>query len=344
MTNKFCKSWWFILIIVSVAVLAVGCNEKGKFEWKDLALCKQLPKPNSNVGNIISNDDDYLDVNVENTSNEDFKAYIKKCQDMGYTVESENDGDYYNAFDKEGYKLSLSFYSSQEEMNIELEAPEQLGTLYWPRSEIANLLPKPKSTVGKVSSDSSDGCYIYVGETSLDEYNAYIDECAKKGFSVNYDKGDKFYNAEDINGNQLSVDYLGNNIMSIQIEAGETKVNSEESTEASTEKTEVTSKTKSTKKEKSSKKSSSKLRPEFKKAMDSYEEFMNEYCDFMEKYAKSDKTDLELLSDYSDYMSKYADAVEDFEAWDNEDLTTEEASYYLDVQTRINKKLLKVAE
>ena len=86
------------------------------------------------------------------------------------------------------------------------------------------------------------------------------------------------------------------------------------------------------------------MRPEFKQAMDSYEEFMKEYCDFMEKYSKSDGTDVELLADYADYMSKYADVAEDFEAWDGGEMNSAEAAYYLDVQTRINKKLLKSME
>ena len=86
------------------------------------------------------------------------------------------------------------------------------------------------------------------------------------------------------------------------------------------------------------------MRPEFKNAMDSYEEFMNECCDFMEKYAKSDGTDVGLLADYADYMSKYADVVESFEAWDDEEMNAVETAYYLDVQTRISKRLLEVAE
>ena len=106
----------------------------------------------------------------------------------------------------------------------------------------------------------------------------------------------------------------------------------------------TTSKPKSTKKEKSSKKSASGLSSKFKKAMDSYEKFMNEYCEFMKKYEKSDKTDLDLLSEYSDYMSKYTDVVKDFESWNDEELTADEAAYYLDVQTRINKKLLEIAQ
>ena len=86
------------------------------------------------------------------------------------------------------------------------------------------------------------------------------------------------------------------------------------------------------------------MRPEFIQAMDSYESFMNEYCDFMNKYAESDGTDLSLLAEYANYMSKYADVVKDFEAWDSGEMNTAEAAYYLEVQTRISKKLMEVAE
>lgn len=86
------------------------------------------------------------------------------------------------------------------------------------------------------------------------------------------------------------------------------------------------------------------LRPDFKKAMDSYEEFMNEYCDFMTKYADSDGTDIGLIAEYADYMSKYSDMVKDFDAWNDEELNNAELSYYLDVQNRINKKFLEISD
>ncbi len=86
------------------------------------------------------------------------------------------------------------------------------------------------------------------------------------------------------------------------------------------------------------------MRPAFKEAMDSYEEYMMEYCDFMKKYSESDGTDLSLLTDYADYMLKYADMTRDFEAWEDGDLNTAELSYYIDIQARISKKLLEVAE
>lgn len=88
---------------------------------------------------------------------------------------------------------------------------------------------------------------------------------------------------------------------------------------------------------------SSGLSSDFKKAMDSYEKFMDEYVAFMKKY-KNNPSDLSLLSDYANFMSKYTEQMSAFEKWEDKDLTTEELDYYLKVQTRVNKKLLEVAQ
>ena len=82
--------------------------------------------------------------------------------------------------------------------------------------------------------------------------------------------------------------------------------------------------------------------PDFKAAMDSYEGFMNEYVDFMKKY-KANPGDLSLLLSYSDYLNKYSKFVKDFEKWENEDMNIAETAYYVDVQARVSKKLLEVA-
>lgn len=90
------------------------------------------------------------------------------------------------------------------------------------------------------------------------------------------------------------------------------------------------------------KKDSNSIDPEFKAAMDSYEKFFDEYVAIMKKY-KTNPTDMSILSDYAKYMGQYADMMQKFEKWENEDLNTAEAAYYVDVQARITKKLLEVA-
>lgn len=86
------------------------------------------------------------------------------------------------------------------------------------------------------------------------------------------------------------------------------------------------------------------ISPEFKAAMDSYEAFFDEYVTFMKKYAKSNGTDMNLLNDYTTYMSKYADTMTKIEALKEADMSTAETAYYIEVQSRITKKLLEVAQ
>lgn len=83
------------------------------------------------------------------------------------------------------------------------------------------------------------------------------------------------------------------------------------------------------------------MRPEFKEAMDSYEAFYDEYIEFMKTY-QDNPSDLKLLAQYADMVKQEAEMTRKFEAWDEDDMTDEELEYYLDVNLRIEKKLLDV--
>lgn len=72
---------------------AIGRHKKEKLDWSAVELNERLPKPKSNVGIIFSNDDERLSVEVKKTSKSDYKAYVEECESMGYTVESEKDGE-----------------------------------------------------------------------------------------------------------------------------------------------------------------------------------------------------------------------------------------------------------
>lgn len=85
------------------------------------------------------------------------------------------------------------------------------------------------------------------------------------------------------------------------------------------------------------------IRADFKSAMDSYEKFFDEYVAIMKKYANN-PSDMSILSDYTKYMGKYAKMMADFEKWESEDMNAAETAYYLEVQGRITKKLLEVAQ
>ena len=77
--------------------------------------------------------------------------------------------------------------------------------------------------------------------------------------------------------------------------------------------------------------------------MDSYEAYMDEYVEFMKKY-NANPTDPTLISQYSTMLQKYTEQVSAFDKWNTSDMSTEEASYYIEVQARVSQKLLEVAQ
>ena len=80
------------------------------------------------------------------------------------------------------------------------------------------------------------------------------------------------------------------------------------------------------------------IRPEFKKAVDEYEKFFEEYCELVTKL-ESDPNDKELLLAYNDYMKQYVTTMQEFEALGNEEMNEAETEYYLKAQARITKML-----
>lgn len=80
---------------------------------------------------------------------------------------------------------------------------------------------------------------------------------------------------------------------------------------------------------------------DFKKMMDSYEDFFDEYIEFMKKYENSDDV-AGMLNDYADYMTKYADYMQKLNDVDTDNLSTADAAYYTKVQARIVKKLAEI--
>ena len=229
-------------------------------------------------------------------------------------------------------------------LSITLKAPMKFGSITWPSSTVGNMLPAPKSTTGKFSYGLDDSFFVYVSETSKADYDQYVADCSANGFNIDYDKGDTYYRADNADGYHISLEYEGNNIMTVEIEAAknsDTSTTESATTEPSAETT-APSESNPTETKPNDTGLVDGMRKDFKDAMDSYEAFIDEYVAFMKKYSDN-PSDVSLLADYTKYMSKYADMVEKFDKWESEDLNDAELAYYIDVQARVSKKLLEVA-
>ena len=341
------KRWWFYVIVVIAAIAVISSisgNKSEKIKWDDIILSEQLPEPPKKNGKINDNTAEALSVEIYKISDKQFNNYVEACKAKGFTVDSESDSMSYGAYNAEGYKLSLSHYGSEAEMKIELEKPLEMSSITWPTSKAGKQLPVPKSTSGKFTHENDDSFFVYIGNTSKDDYNNYVKACSDKGFTVNYNKGDSFYNADNSAGWHVSIKYEGNNIMSIDIDAPSESSTAPSASEDTTKPAE--SKPAQSKPAKTANNDSDMvdgMHRDFKEAMDSYEEFFDEYVAFMKKYENSDNP-MSMLSDYTKFMSQYSETMQKLDEWKSKDLNTKEAAYLLDVTNRINKKLLEVAE
>ncbi len=84
------------------------------------------------------------------------------------------------------------------------------------------------------------------------------------------------------------------------------------------------------------------MRPEFKEQMDSYEAFMDEYISFMKTF-DAENTTAEYLKKYMDFLTKYNDYVQKVDSVDESTLSDEEEKYYVEVTTRVSRKLMEAA-
>ena len=314
-----------LVMVLIMSASFCACGSSIEEDWSSIIVGQNLPTPQKGKLRSGSNLDNGFYGAIEKVDADYYSEYKKACINMGYIIDSEESENSYKAFNSNGYDLSLYFYDNK--ISIDLIVPEELSEFSWPTTGIGAKLPAPASSLGKITSDSSNCFRATIGNTSINDYNSYVKSCEEKGFLVDYIKQDGRYEAKNAEGYRLNVSYLGCNRIDIMIQIPK-KENPTTSTEI------TTSKDKTTNEE---------LSKDFKAAMDSYEKFMNEYVAFMEKY-KANSSDLSLLTDYADYMSKYAGFVEDFEKWEDEEMNTAETAYYIDVQARVSKKLLEVAQ
>lgn len=84
------------------------------------------------------------------------------------------------------------------------------------------------------------------------------------------------------------------------------------------------------------------IRPEFKKSMESYEAFFDEYIEFLNAF-KQDSTSLSMITKYAEFMTKYEKAMSEMDAINEDELTDAEDKLFLETQLRINNKLAEAA-
>ena len=295
------KKLLVLMFVLAIILSLVACGNKDnegtkaeQFEWNDIEMHEVLPEPKKTYGEIGHNSKTALILTLCDIDEKAFKNYRDECISKGYTIDSEESYMSYSAYNEEGYSVRLVFSDSNQEMNVYLDAPEKMDKFEWPTNGLGAMLPATKSTLGDISWDNSETFIVHVGNMTIDDYKDYVKACEDKGFTIDHSKDDEYYSAKDANGYKLTLRYLGFNKIEISLKAPEGGVAT-----PSTEPSNPNTTEKEPEKDNADK---GDLDPNFKAAMDSYEEFMDEYVAFMKKY-KDNPNDLGILTDYADYKN-----------------------------------------
>ncbi len=303
-----------------------------KLEWPSNELTSLLPKPSFKYGTIESSSDSYLWVTFNKASAKEYKDYVEKCKNKGFTYDSNEYDTGYSAYTSDGYSLSLYYDETDSEITLDLSTPEKYAEFSWPSSSLASLIPEAKSNLGYVFTNTEEEVIITVGNTTLEELSDYIDACIEMGFNVDYYKTDDYFEGNDANGNNLIICKDGFEAMYIDI------TRSKESTKETPVPTQEVSVTEEPVATEESSSDNSVVTPSFKELMDSYEAFFDEYIAFMQKYESSTDT-TSMLLDYTNLVTKEIEWIDKIDAIDESELSVADDLYYLEVTARVEKKL-----
>ena len=92
-----------------------------------------------------------------------------------------------------------------------------MNNIQWPQSDIAKILPTPKSSYGHIESEYTKSFDVYIGNTSFEEYKQYVEAVYKAGFTVDYTTDTNLFTADNTDGYYVRIEYIGFNTMKIYI-------------------------------------------------------------------------------------------------------------------------------
>lgn len=108
------------------AALEIECKA---FSWPKTNIGTKLPTPESTTGGNFIEDDDMLSIDVCDTNDEQYAAYIDAVLEEGFTVDYSRSNRWFSGETKDGYSVTISRDESNKDiMSISLYGPDDSST------------------------------------------------------------------------------------------------------------------------------------------------------------------------------------------------------------------------
>ena len=186
-------------------------------DWDELVLGNMLPRSNFVSGRIITNSDSELQIYLADATKTAFLDYIQKCKSRGFTFDSSQSTNDYDAYDDNGYRLYLHFNETDSELSIKLYDPVKRNNLNWKTVPLMENMPTPPSMVGEFLLNFDWTVSVYVLDVSYNDYELYVDKCIDAGFTIDFSRYETLFYGDNKGGDELKVSWEGNNTMHISI-------------------------------------------------------------------------------------------------------------------------------
>ena len=172
-----------------------------KINLKELKLGSKLGRlPKGNKGQISSNNEKELILNIPNITPKDYEEYIKQCR-KNFNIDERLVSGSFEAYDKDNYRLMLDYYEQRKTLKIYVISP--------------NKNPEIKSKSGIVGRSNQRELQLTIQNTTKADFAEYIERCKAAGYNLNSDQKEDSYFAKDAQGNTLSLKYRSGREMSI---------------------------------------------------------------------------------------------------------------------------------
>ena len=186
-----------------------------KINLKELKLGSKLGRlPKGNKGQISSNNEKELILNIPNITPKDYEEYIKQCR-KNFNIDERLVSGSFEAYDKDNYRLMLDYYEQRKKLKIYVISPNKNQEIKWPNTELAKTIPEIKSKSGIVGRSNQRELQLTIQNTTKADFAEYIERCKAAGYNLNSDQKEDSYFAKDAQGNTLSLKYRSGREMSI---------------------------------------------------------------------------------------------------------------------------------
>lgn len=155
--------------------------ERKAFSWPKTNIGAKLPTPESTTGGNFIEDDDMLSIDVCDTNDEQYAAYIDAVLEKGFTVDYSRSDGWFSGETKDGYSVTISRDESNKDiMSISLYGPDDSSTSDTSTSSDTSA-SNSSSSAGTMTKEDTEKAEDKKSTSSdfkstMDSYEAFVDK------------------------------------------------------------------------------------------------------------------------------------------------------------------------